>query len=360
MPKTDIKVFLEENAKLIDERIEKYLPRVLSEKSLVFKIIPPRYRLDFEALNKSVSVPLWDFLDRGGKRWRPALFLLIYEALGGSDMEDALDFAIIPEVIHNGTLIADDIEDSSEMRRGKPCTYRIFGLDIAINLSQAMYFLPMIVLSEKRDKMPAEKARKMYQIYVHEMANLSLGQAIDIAWHRGLVQVENLTEEHYLQMCAYKTGTLARMAAKMAAVLADASDEVVEKIGFFAESIGVSFQIQDDILDIVGEEFAKGKGGLGMDITEGKITLMVLHALKKADSKDRNELLRILRMHTRDEALKKKAIEIIKKYGAVEYAKQIASKIVEEGWRAVENLMPESKAKEKVKMLAEYLIQRKI
>ncbi|MEM1506849.1 MAG: polyprenyl synthetase family protein [Candidatus Bathyarchaeia archaeon] len=360
MAQIDVEALLEEKAKIINERIEKYLPRTLSGETLIFKVIPPRYRLDFEALNKAVSAPLWDFLDRGGKRWRPALFLLIYEALGGSDMEDALDFAIIPEVIHNGTLIADDIEDSSEMRRGKPCTYRIFGLDVAINLSQAMYFLPLIVLSEKGDKIPAEKARKLYQIYVHEMANLSLGQAIDIAWHRGLVQAENLTEEHYLQMCAYKTGTLARMAAKMAAVLAGASEETAEKIGFFAESIGVSFQIQDDILDIVGEEFAKGKGGLGMDITEGKITLMVLHALRKADKNDREELLRILGMHTRDEALKKKAIEIIKKYGAVEYAKQVASKIVEDSWKAVENLLPESEAKKKIKMLAEYLIQRKI
>ncbi|MCX8170552.1 MAG: polyprenyl synthetase family protein [Candidatus Bathyarchaeota archaeon] len=356
----DIESFLEEKAKIINERIEKYLPRILSEESLIFRIIPPRYRLDFEALNKAVSEPLWDFLDRGGKRWRPALFLLVYEALGGSDLEDALDFAIIPEVIHNGTLIADDIEDSSDMRRGKPCTYKIFGLDIAINLSQAMYFLPMIVLSEKGGKISAEKARRLYQIYVHEMANLSLGQAIDIAWHRWLVQAENLTEEHYLQMCAYKTGTLARMAAKMAAVLAGSSEEVVEKIGFFAESIGVSFQIQDDILDIVGEEFAKGKGGLGMDITEGKITLMVLHALRKADRNDREELLRILSMHTRDEALRKKAIEIIKKYGAVEYAKQVASKMVEDSWKMIENLLPESEAKEKIKMLAEYLIQRKI
>ncbi|MBS7624648.1 MAG: polyprenyl synthetase family protein [Candidatus Bathyarchaeia archaeon] len=355
-----IEVYLEEKAKVIDERIEKYLPRILSRESLIFRIVPPKYSLDFEALNKAVSIPLWDFLDRGGKRWRPALFLLVYEALGGKDFEDALDFAIIPEVIHNGTLIADDIEDSSEMRRGKPCTYKIFGVDVAINLSQSMYFLPMIVLSEKGGKIPAEKARRIYEIYVHEMINLSLGQAIDIAWHRGLVQIDRLSEEHYLQMCAYKTGTLARMAAKMAAVLAGAEEEVVEKIGAFAESIGVSFQIQDDILDIVGEEFARGKGGLGMDITEGKITLMVLYTLKRAEKSDREELLKILGMHTSDEGLRRRAIEIIKKYGAVEYARHVATRIVDESWRNIEGLLPESDAKKKIKMLAEYLIQRRI
>jgi len=359
MSQADIESFLEEKAKLIDAHIEKYIPRLFSKESLLFKIIPPRYRLDFNALNKAINEPLWEFLDRGGKRWRPVLFLLIYEALGG-DPEEALDFAIIPEIIHNGTLIADDIEDSSEMRRGKPCTYKVFGLDVAINLSQAMYFLPMMVLSEKRNKIPPEKARRMYEVYVQEMINLSLGQAIDIAWHKGLIRAEDLTEDHYLQMCAYKTGTLARMAAKMAAILAGADDETIEKIGLFAESIGIAFQIQDDILDVVGEEFAKGKGGLGMDITEGKLTLMVIHTLQKANQSDREELLRILGMHTRDEKLRMKAIEIMRKYGAIEYAREVASKLVMESWRAVGRLLPDSDAKERVKMLAEYLIQRKI
>lgn len=359
MNQIDIERFLKENAKIIDAHIEKYVPRKITEDSILFKVIPPRYQLDLDALNKAISEPLWEFLDRGGKRWRPTLFLLVYEALGG-DPKKALDFAIIPEVIHNGTLIADDIEDSSEMRRGKPCTYKIFGVDIAINLSQAMYFLPLIVLSEKAAEIPADRARRMYEIYVQEMINLSFGQAIDIAWHKGLIQAEKLTEEHYLQMCAYKTGTLARMGAKMAAVLAGAENEVVEKIGRFAESIGVAFQIQDDILDIIGEEFAKGKGGLGMDITEGKLTLIVIHTLRKASQEDKEELLKILDMHTRDENLKRKAIEIMMKYNAVGYAKEIASKLVKESWGIIDELLPDSEAKEKIKLLAEYLIQRKI
>lgn len=355
----NVEEILEKYAKLIDERIEKYIPRRFTDKSLLFEIVPPKYRLDLEAINRSLNEPLWEFLDRGGKRWRPTLLLLIYEALGGEPLE-ALDFAVIPEVIHNGTLIADDIEDSSEMRRGKPCTYKIFGIDVAINLSQAMYFLPMIILSEKRDVIPQDRARRIYEVYVQEMINLSLGQAIDIAWHKGLVPADKIVEENYLQMCAYKTGTLARMAAKIAAILAGASDDAVEKIGRFAESIGVAFQIQDDILDIAGEDFAKGKGGLGMDITEGKLTLMVIHTLRKAAQEDKEEMLRIIGMHTRDEDLKRKAIEIMKKYGSIEYARMTAARIVEESWREIEKILPPSEAKGKIKMLAEYLIQRKI
>lgn len=356
----DIEAFLEETAKKVNARIEKYIPRIFSEDSILFNILKPNYRMDFNALNRAISEPMWEFLDRGGKRWRPALFLLLYEALGGRSMDDALDFAIIPEVIHNGTLIADDIEDSSEMRRGKPCTYKIYGMDIAVNLSQAMYFLPMIVLSDKRDKIPAEVAWKLYEVYVQEMTKLSLGQAIDIAWHRGLVPAVLLSEEHYLQMCAYKTGTLARMSAKMAAILAGLDGDAVERFGKFAESIGVAFQIQDDILDITGEEFARGKGGLGMDITEGKITLMVIYTLRRASEEDGRELLRILGMHTKDESLKMRAIEIMHKYGAVEHAKSVALRLIEEGWRGIEGMIPEGEAKRKVKMFAEYLIQRRI
>jgi len=351
--------FLEEKAQLIDRYIEKYAPRILSEDSLVFKISPPRYSLDLKALNKAVSEPLWEFLDRGGKRWRPILFLLICEALG-ADSNEFLDFAIIPEIIHNGTLIADDIEDQSDLRRGKPCTYRLFGLDIAINLSNLMFFLPMLALIVNKKKVSAEKANRIYEIYAQEMIHISLGQAIDIAWHRGLTSPLEISEQQYLQMCLYKTGTLARMAAKMACVLAGADEKITEKIGRFAESLGVAFQIQDDILDLVGEEFAKGKGGLGKDITEGKLTLMVIHTLQNADAFDKKRLIQILESHTSDEQQRKEAIDILKKYGAIEYAKKVAADMVKDSWNEADAVLLPSEAKEKLRKLANYLIERKI
>ncbi|NIV44480.1 MAG: polyprenyl synthetase family protein, partial [Gammaproteobacteria bacterium] len=98
---------------------------------------------------QAIAQPMWDFLERGGKRWRPALFLLVIEALG-EDSEKFLDFAIIPEVIHNGTIMVDDVEDDSTFRRGKPCTHRIFGIDIAVNTGNAMYFLPLLTLIKNK------------------------------------------------------------------------------------------------------------------------------------------------------------------------------------------------------------------
>jgi len=355
----DIEKFLEEKAAVFDKVIEKYIPKKFDKNALVFKLIPPSYGCSLEALNKSVAEPLWEFLERGGKRWRPSLFLLVCEALGGNP-EEFLDFAIIPEVVHNGTLITDDVEDQSDFRRGKPCTYKMFGTDIAINLGNAMYYLPLLTIIKNRDKLSADKRSKIYEIYVQEMINLSLGQATDIAWHKGLANADEIPEDQYLQMCLYKTGTLARMAAKMAAVLAGASDKVVEEMGKFAGAIGVAFQIQDDILDLVGEEFAEKKGGLGKDITEGKRTLMLIHALKKAKPADKKRLLEIINMHTTDQNLKNEAIGIIKKYGSIDYAKEYARTMVKENWTQIERRLPPSEAKEKLRSFANYLIERKI
>ena len=353
----DIEKFLEEKAPLIDKAIEKYVPRKFTGNSILFKVNPPKHSYNVETLNKAIAEPIWEMLDRGGKRWRPALFLLICEALG-KNPDAYLDFAIIPEVIHNGTLIIDDIEDASELRRGKPCTYKIFGLDIAINAGNAMYYLPLLPLMEKKAEIPPEKLRDLYEVYVQEMINLSMGQAMDIAWHRGIANADDLGEEDYLQMCTYKTGTLARMAAKLATVLCGANKELVEKLGHFAESIGVAFQMQDDVLDLTGKEFAEKKGGRGQDITEGKRTLIVIHTLKKANKADRKRLIEILNMHTSEQALRDEAIAIMQKYNAIEHVKRIAAQIVEGSWREAEKLLPASEAKEKLKAFAEFLIKR--
>jgi geranylgeranyl pyrophosphate synthase len=355
----DIEKFLEKKATLIDNAIEKYIPRTFSERAILFKINPPNYAYNLKALNKTIAEPIWEFLDRGGKRWRPALFLLICEALG-KNPENFVDFAIIPEVIHNGTLMVDDIEDASEFRRGKPCIYKIYGLDIAINAGNAMYYLPLLPLIKNKEKVSSEKLLKVYEIYVQEMISISFGQAMDITWHRSLANADKIDEKDYLQMCAYKTGTLARMAAKIAAVLADANAELVEKLGRFAESIGVAFQIQDDVLDLKGADFAEKKGGRGKDVTEGKRSLVVIHTLKLANTQDKRRLVEILNMHTADQKLVDEAIKIMEKYDSIDYAKQYANTMVKESWAEIEKLLPASDAKEKLDAFAKFLIERKI
>jgi geranylgeranyl diphosphate synthase, type I len=352
-----VEKFLEQTALKVDKTIEKYIPRHLSKNAILFKINPPLYSYNLEPLNKAIAEPIWDMLNRGGKRWRPALFLLICEALEKKE-DYCNDFSIIPEVIHNGTLVIDDIEDSSEIRRGKPCAHKIFGNDIAINMGNAMYYLPLLPLMAYRNKISIQAQRDIYEIYVQEMINLSLGQAMDIAWHRGIANADTLSQEDYLQMCAYKTGTLARMSARIAAVLSGADANLVEKLGRLAESIGIAFQMQDDILDLSGEEFSKSKGCVGGDISEGKRSLLVIYTLKKAQAKDKKRLLEILGMHTSDQSLRNEAIDIIKKYGAFEFVKTLAERIVTKSWEEVDKLLPTPEAKEKLKAFAEFLITR--
>jgi geranylgeranyl pyrophosphate synthase len=355
----EIEEYLERQAKRIDNAIEKYIPRKFDKNSILFQLNPPKYEYNLEALNKAIAEPIWEFLDRGGKRWRPIFFLLVCEALG-KNPEEFFEFAMIPEVIHNGTIIVDDVEDNSELRRGKPCSHKIYGVDVAVNVGNAMYFLPFLALIKNKTKLSSEKANKIYEIYIREMINLSLGQAMDIAWHRGLANADALDEKNYLQMCAYKTGTLARMAAKIAAVLADADESLTEKLGQFAEAVGVAFQMQDDILDLTGKEFAERKGGRGQDITEGKRTLMIIHTLSKATPSERKRLLEILGMHTTDQKIRDEAIALMEKYGAIEYTKRFAQKIVNQSWNEIDKLLPPSNAKEKLKAFTTYLVERKI
>jgi geranylgeranyl pyrophosphate synthase len=357
--KIDVEKLLKEKAEVIDKAIEKYIPREFDNNSLVFSLSPPRYDYNLGALNKTLAEPIWDFLDRGGKRWRPALYLLIVEALS-KDSKELLEFAIIPEIVHNGTIMIDDVEDESKLRRGKECTHKLYGLDIAINAGNTMYYLPLLALFENRDKLSAEKLSRTYGIYVQEMINLSFGQAIDIAWHRGLADADMLSESQYLQMCAYKTGTLARMAARMAAVLCDSSEDTVNRLGRFAETIGIAFQIQDDILDLSSSRFAERKGGRGQDITEGKRSLLVIHTLEKASQKDRKRLIEILRMHTTSQRLRNEAIGIMEKYESISYAKELARKMVAESWNEVDRLLQSSDAKERLRAFATYLVERKI
>ena len=355
----EIEALLDEKAPLINKTIEKYVPRIFSKNAVLFRISPPNYSYNLEALNRAVADPIWEFLDRGGKRWRPTLFLIICEALG-KDPEEFVDFAIIPEVIHNGTLMVDDIEDASEYRRGKPCTHRIYGLDIAINAGNAMYYLPLLPLLENRKKLSAQMVRRIFEVYTQEMINLSLGQAMDIAWHRGLANADKISEKDYLQMCAYKTGTLARMSAKLASVLSGADDDLTEKLGRYAESVGVGFQIQDDVLDLTSDEFAEKKGGRGQDIMEGKRSLPVIHTLRVAHADDRKRLTEILSQHTSSQKLRDEAIALMLKYSSIEYAEKQAKTMVKKCWNHVELLLPESEGKEKLKAFAVFLIERKI
>ena len=283
---------------------------------------------------------------------RPILILICCEAVGGK-VEDALSFTPIPEIIHNGTLVADDIEDNSNLRRGKPSIHVAYGVDIAINLSSTMMMLPIQIIRDSG--LPPETKNKAYDIISTLLLKCHIGQAADIYWHTGK-SATIPSEAEYFQMCSDKTGALASMAAQLGALLGGGNEEQITILGSFAEKAGVAFQVQDDILDFeaagaTGKEYAD-------DISEGKRTLLVIHTLNKAPAEERNRLLQILNMRTKDEKLLREAVAIIKKHNSIEYAQQAMHNLIEDAWKQVDAVLRESEAKVKLKQFSQMLVNR--
>lgn len=343
---------------MINTELEVYLKRKSSERYIENLLGRSGYEYDTEAITKSILEPAWYLLDQGGKRWRPILCLLVVEALG-KKAEDYIEFSIIPEVIHNATLIHDDIEDNSDMRRGNVAVHKKFGIDIANNLGDFMYFFPLRALIDSK-KLNSETKNRILSFYIREMTRVSLGQAVDIAWHNGYVDISTINENKYLEMAHDKTGVLSRFACELGAVIGDADDSLVEKFGKFGATIGIAFQIEDDILNIYESDLSKNKGGIGDDISEGKITMMIIHTLESAEPSEGNRLKEILSMHTKDKDLIKEAIAIITKYDSKEYATKIAIDLVKNAWDDIDKSIPDSDAKSKIKELTEFLIDRSI
>lgn len=134
------------NAIEIDKQIEKLIPKNIDDTWLEKYIGIPSFEYDEKACTEAISKPIWDLLERGGKRWRPLLMKLAYTIIREKENDIINKFFIIPELIHNGTLIVDDIEDDSRTRRGRPCIHKLFGKDIAINAGNALYYLPLILI----------------------------------------------------------------------------------------------------------------------------------------------------------------------------------------------------------------------
>jgi octaprenyl-diphosphate synthase len=239
-------------------------------------------------LAASLTRPGWDLVKRGGKRWRPLLMVLAAECVAGeSGGEAALSLAPLVEFPHNASLIHDDIEDSSDERRGKPAVHLIYGEDTAINAGAFMYFLPLACLSAWKGNPQIKE--QIWETWARHMRALHLGQAMDIAWHRDFNSLPSLDE--YDQMCRLKTGCLARLAAVLGVIVgaeaagANSLEEIAplaDSFGNAAEQLGVGFQILDDVKNLSTGIPGKKRGD---DIVEGKKSLPVLLYLHRYPEK---------------------------------------------------------------------------
>ena len=187
------------------------------------------YYHDNKDIKLGVHEPAMYLLQLKSKRIRSLLTLLIIEAFG-SDSNNYIEFAVVPEIIHNGTLIHDDIEDGSKMRRGNKAVHVKYGLAKSLNLGSIMYFLPLNIIFDS-NKMDIETKYKILKFCIKDLVTLGIGQSVDIVWHNNEVDMSSIAEDQVMQVLADKTGALMSMALKIGAVIGGADDNTVEKIG---------------------------------------------------------------------------------------------------------------------------------
>ncbi len=312
-----------------ENSIKKIFPSKWTKANISFFTNTPKFEIDSVSLDRNLNIPVRDFVLRGGKRIRPVLFLTCLE-LFGLDYTKYFDFAAIIELLHNGTLVLDDIEDNGILRRGLPTCHIKFGLDTATNVGVSLHLLPLIVLLKKKKQLDSKKELKIWQFITEELTNVSFGQALDIYWHKNKSQDE-ISVNKYLEMVRLKTGSLMRLSIRLACVLADKDERTTSIFTEFAQNLGIAFQIIDDSLDIIPPDDKFGKS-YGNDITEGKLSLPVIFTLKKVNKNKKDQLVKILSKHTRDRRLLKKAIAIVKESGSVKKSIKFANKLVDDAW----------------------------
>lgn len=259
------------------DAIEAEIDKLLSSQSSDLPLINSDILIEAHRL---ATLPVANLLKRGGKRWRPLVMTLCCEALNGGDA--ALPLTPIPEIIHNGTLVVDDIEDGSDMRRGEAAVHRAFGIDAALNSGNWAYFLPLLLLEKNTDNNESLRLA-LYRTYGESLRSVHLGQALDIQWHRDKEFKLLPTEDDYHAMCRLKTGSLASCAAKMGVFLAG-KGKIADEAGKIWEKAGVGFQIMDDVTNLKTGNPGKERGD---DIVEGKKSLPVILFAREPEGRKR-------------------------------------------------------------------------
>ena len=291
----------------------------------------------------------------GGKRLRPLALTLAGRMYGLSESLGIRAGASV-EVLHNFTLIHDDIMDKDRLRRGVPTVHTIYGTEKAIIAGDLLFAKAFEALTALVNY-GVSPGRIVSAVKELSWASVTVaeGQALDMSFEaRSDVSVED-----YITMVFKKTAALFKASLVIGALLAGAPEEEVEKLTEYGSDIGIAFQIRDDVLGLVGNEKVLGKPVLS-DLREGKRTVLVIYALSKLGGEERSELLKALGNKEASIEELRRAAELIRSTGAMEYADQLAEKYVDNGLEALNSTNAvDNEAKEMLKKLALYITQRK-
>lgn len=296
--------------------------------------------------------PVAQFTSNAGKRHRPLICLLACEAVGG-DPKRAWPSAAAIEHFHTAALIHDDIEDCSLTRRDEPCMHVREGDGIAINAGDLALSLVCgtVVADDGLDD--AVKLRVLAELVTMTTRTIE-GQALDIGWARD--GRFDLTVDDYLLMARHKTAYYSGgVPLAVGAIIGGASEEQVEVLREFGMAAGLAFQIQDDVLNLTGTKESTRKD-FRSDITEGKRTLVAVHALQHAAERER--LLELLSGGVSECAAKEEAVAIMRSSASIEFAEKYALELISGAKVSLKEALLPSKARELLLSMADFFVKR--
>ena len=213
----------------------------------------------------------------GGKRLRAVLPSIVAEAVGEHDL-GLYDLGAAIEIIHNFTLIHDDIMDADSIRRGRPAVHVEYDMPTAINAGDAMLAVAFEIMAES-DRVDSSRFRELIRLIGQMVRRVSEGQQMDMDFERR----DEVTEEQYIEMISGKTAAMFETCAMAGAMLSGASGDIVETCREWGLEVGLCFQLMDDLIDVTGDTETLGKPACS-DIIDGKRTLIAIHALERLDS----------------------------------------------------------------------------
>jgi geranylgeranyl diphosphate synthase type I len=356
----DFREYLAPYITRIHESIGAFFPETIDAVRYQELAGTPHWQHELAACNQLIARPFWDMMSRKKKYWRPVFGMLLLESLGVRMEKYRMLIAVVPELTHTGTLIIDDIEDNATTRRGDACIHSRYGLDVAINAANTLYFLPAALYSTHPD-LTDQQRLAFYKITLDGYVRGHLGQALDIYWTKNLSE-KNLTSwqtdhlpEKMLQMYEFKTASTAVVIAEACCILAGSDENTTTACRDLARSFGVSFQILNDIKD-----FDEKKNGLrcGEDLTSGKLTYVIVRAMEQLPESDRKRLERIVcsKRLRRNPLFLQEGIGLVRKSGALISCRKEARSMVKEGWRAFSPHIPPSEHKLMLGLFSKTLI----
>jgi geranylgeranyl diphosphate synthase type II len=232
----------------------------------------------------SLYKPAAFIMESGGKRLRPLLVLFSAKAAGGEFLK-AYNAAVAVELLHNFSLVHDDIMDNADKRRGRPTLHIKYDLSTAILAGDSLLSVAYEFLLKDAENNTAE----IFKSFTHGLIEVCEGQSMD----KDFELKKNVSIEDYIMMIEKKTAALSEMCCNIGALIAGGSEKEVKALSAYGKNIGIAFQIQDDLLDISGNESEFGKL-VGGDLIEGKKTFLFLKALEKSKGRDKTEFKSVI------------------------------------------------------------------